>query len=342
MKLKKRLETTLAGLAVVFMASSALAEETITLRVADSFPAKHYVAKFINTWMENVTKLTNGQVQFKYFGAQQLGKAKDMLSLTNSGVADIAYVAPSYISEKMPLSAVAELPGNFDNSCHGTRAYWKLSRGDGFLAKNEFQPNDVRLVFSVLGAPYQILSTKEFEKPGDLAGMKLRSYSSPQDTAAKKLDAVPIRIPAPEMYESISRGTIDGAILPLASVFSYKLDELVKYATTDMNFGSVALNYVMNADKFDSLPKNVQEAILKAGDQSVDTACAKIDSDTKEAIGKLEKAGITLVQFDDAERTRVINMLKDIGPAWAKGADERGQQGSEALKAYNEALESTK
>jgi hypothetical protein len=39
-----------------------------------------------------------------------LGKAKDLLALTQAGVIDIAYVAPGFVSDKMPLSVVAELP----------------------------------------------------------------------------------------------------------------------------------------------------------------------------------------------------------------------------------------
>lgn len=39
-----------------------------------------------------------------------MGKAKDLLSLTQSGVLDIGYVGPSYVSDKLPLFSVGELP----------------------------------------------------------------------------------------------------------------------------------------------------------------------------------------------------------------------------------------
>jgi hypothetical protein len=47
-----------------------------------------------------------------HYPAQQLGKATDMLKLTQTGVADIGYVAPAYASDKMPVSEVAILPGH--------------------------------------------------------------------------------------------------------------------------------------------------------------------------------------------------------------------------------------
>src|SRR5436190_22020196 len=116
-------------LASLLAVSVPLAHAQTKLRVADSFPAGHYIPETsAKPFMAEVTKATTGAVTFEYFPAEQLGKAKDLLSLTISGVADIGYIAPSYISDKLPLSAVAELPGQFPTSCAGTEAYWKLAR----------------------------------------------------------------------------------------------------------------------------------------------------------------------------------------------------------------------
>src|SRR4051794_14791094 len=110
----------------ILIASTALARaaDPITLRVADSFPKGHFIVKLIlEPWMEEVKKRTNGAVAFEHYPAQQLGKAADMLKLTQTGVADIGYVAPGYVSDKMPVSEVAMLPGGFAHSCQGTLAY---------------------------------------------------------------------------------------------------------------------------------------------------------------------------------------------------------------------------
>ena len=61
--------------------------------------------------MEEVKKRTNGAVSFEHYRPQQLGKAADMLKLAQTGVADIGYVAPAYVTDKMPVSEVAMLPG---------------------------------------------------------------------------------------------------------------------------------------------------------------------------------------------------------------------------------------
>jgi TRAP-type C4-dicarboxylate transport system substrate-binding protein len=131
--------------------------ETLTLRVADSFPVGHYVAEYATKyWMREVERLSEKGVVFEYYPAEQLGKAKDMLSLVQSGVADIGYIAPSYITDKLPLSAVAELPLNFSSSCAGTKAFWKLAQSGGELSTRELKPLGVRTLFVLVLPPNQL------------------------------------------------------------------------------------------------------------------------------------------------------------------------------------------
>jgi hypothetical protein len=94
-----------------------------------------------------------------------MGKAKDFLSLVQSGVIDIAYVAPGFVSDKMPLSVVSELPLEFSGSCQGTMAYWNLAKPGGLLDKKEFAPNGVRLLFTIVLPPYQIITEEAVLEP---------------------------------------------------------------------------------------------------------------------------------------------------------------------------------
>nr|WP_280968936.1 MULTISPECIES: hypothetical protein [unclassified Bradyrhizobium] len=64
-----------------------------------------------------------------------------------------------------------------------------------------------------------------------MQGLKLRTTGGAQDLTLRALNAVPVRMAAPDAYESLSRGTMDGLLFPLDSVVSYGLDKLVKHAT---------------------------------------------------------------------------------------------------------------
>jgi hypothetical protein len=77
--------------------------------------------------------------------------------MTQAGVIDIGYIAPSYASDKMPVSEVAQLPGMFETACEGTLAYWKVAR-TGLVEKYDYAPNKIRLLMEVALPPYHILS----------------------------------------------------------------------------------------------------------------------------------------------------------------------------------------
>src|SRR3546814_15988729 len=81
---------------VLTVAMPAMAQQK--RRVADSLPVGHFFAESgTKFWMAEVKRLTGGKVDFEYFPSEQLGKAKDMLPLTQTGVADVGYVVPSYV-----------------------------------------------------------------------------------------------------------------------------------------------------------------------------------------------------------------------------------------------------
>src|ERR1700685_3175321 len=71
--------------------ATAAAQDKITLKLGGVVSPTHYMVTACGKfWMDKVTELTKGRVQFEYFPAEQLGKAGDMLGLAQAGVIDIA------------------------------------------------------------------------------------------------------------------------------------------------------------------------------------------------------------------------------------------------------------
>lgn len=328
----------LAAAAALGLATAAPAR-AIELKVADSLPPGHYLARLmLKPWMEDVKKRTNGAVTFNYFPNQQLGKARDMLRLAQSGIVDIAYIGPSYVSDKMPLSEVAELPGEFTTSCEGTQAYWKLAH-TGILAKDEYAPNKIRLMMVVMLPPYHIFTVKQkIEAAKDVDGLKLRTTGGAQDLTLRALGAAPVRMAAPDAYEALSRGTLDGLLFPTESVISYSMDKLVKHATQGVGFASFVFAYSISEASWNRLSPDVQKAMEAASDDIERTACAGVDAGEKASQTKLEKSG---VEFDPLPAATVADFktkLKGVAAEWARSLDKRGKPGSEVLKEFEAAL----
>lgn len=328
-----------AGTALLGGTALAQSGKTITLRVADSFPTGHFIPGTATLpWMEEVTKKTNGQVKFEYFPAQQLGKAPDLLNLTQTGVADIGYVGMSYVSDKMPLSSVAQLPGSFTTACEGTKAYWKIAHGET-MTRQEFSANKVRPLFAIVLEPYQFYTTsKQVRTVDDVKGLKLRSTGGAMDIFARKIGAIPVRMAAPEARESLSRGTLDGLIFPNESVMSYDLQSFTKFGTKGGNFGSFVASYVVSDAVWNKLPKDVQKIMKDAGEAATMNICKVIDANIDHMQAKLAEAGVKYHTLTAAERKPFDDISAEVANEWADGLDKRGKPGSQVLKEFRAAL----
>ena len=334
----------LTGVATCLLAASASsssAQEKITLRLADSLPSGHVIHELVaKPFMELVTKATNGQVTFQHFPSEQLGKAKDMAQLTAMGVADVSYIVPSYSSDKYPLTAVAELPGIFDTECQGSLAFYKISHNGGILEAKEFGPNQLRPLVTIALPAYQIqlATSREVKTAKDLEGLKVRTTGGAMDLMMRAIGGVPVRMAAPEIYESLTRGTLDGLIFSYQSSVSYEFGKMLKSGTEGQNFGTAILTYSMGEAKFKSLPENVRKALVEAGEQTTRESCKRFEDGEKAATEKIKSQGMKVIQFGPDDKKVFDAAFKTVAQDWVKDLDKRGKPGTDVFKAFTEAL----
>jgi TRAP-type C4-dicarboxylate transport system substrate-binding protein len=329
--------TLTAAAASILFAGHACAQN-IKIKIADSFPTGHYIPEYMIKPLIERFKTKNMGVDFEYYPAEQLGKSKDMLSLAQNGVVDIAYVAPAFVTDKMPLSVVAELPLNFTGSCKGTLAYWNLAKPGGLISKKDFEPNGVRLLFTLVLPPYQLVTRKAFVNLKDLEGLKIRTTGSAKELALKKIKTVPIQIPTPDVYEALSRGTIDGMLFPFNSLPPYELHKISKFSTVGENFGSFVANYLISEKKWASLPAPVRRELTALGEELARSACSQVERDEARDIEIAKKAGIALVTLPEMDKVVLKQAMSSVAKEWAENLDRRGRSGTEVLNAFEAGL----
>ncbi|WP_173934329.1 TRAP transporter substrate-binding protein DctP [Chelativorans sp. Marseille-P2723] len=313
----------------------AAAQETITLRVADHYPPSSATPKYtIQYFMDYVKDKAGDRVEFEYYPAEQLGKAKDMLSLTQQGAVDISLVVPAYVSDKMPLSAVAELPGTYATSCQGAEAYWNMVK-EGILAEQEFEKNGIKPLLAFMLPPYQILTREPINTIDDLSGLKLRSGGTAQDITIKALGAVPVRMGGVEVNEALTRGTLDGAVFPLQAAIDFRLTETLKATTIGQNFGGFAATYSISNEKWDALPDDLKALFHEASEAAVRDACQRLDADNSgPALERMAEQSVKASKLPEDVAAEVATRLADVHRSWADSLNQRGLPGSELLDAF--------
>lgn len=340
--MQAKVKTVLAGVTCAIGAgalmSNAAAQETVTIKFATGVPATHFIsavpAKF---FMDRVVELSKGRVKFEFYPGEQLGKAKDMLSLVQTGVAEMADIVPSYVPDKLPLTGVTELPGQTNNSCEGTKTYYALTRPGKILATKTFDPQKVRVLMAATIVPYKVVTSKKAVRTlEDLAGLKIRTTGGVTDDTMRALGAVSVRLSGAEIREAATRGTIDGALYTFMSVKSFGLSETIKFATEGASLGTVSDLFVFNEEKFGKLPADLQKILEQAGKEAGEHYCQWMDA--QEGKEKTAATGIQTIQLAPAEAARWNAKLEGSKQEWGSRMDKRGNAGSEALKAWDEEI----
>jgi TRAP-type C4-dicarboxylate transport system substrate-binding protein len=166
----------------------------------------------------------------------------------------------------------------------------------------------------------------------DVKGLKIRTPGGGMDLTVLGLGAVPIRVSPPEMYESMSRGTLDGALLAYQSAVSYHLPALLKSGTIGQDLGTVAITFSIGDKAWDRLPVDIRQVLADAGRELSETACDRFDEAERTAIDTVRKAGVRLVTL--AEDPTEAEAFAQVRNDWASRLDARGKPGSAVLAAF--------
>ncbi|OZM75978.1 TRAP transporter substrate-binding protein DctP [Pseudonocardia sp. MH-G8] len=314
---------------------------TTTLVLADSFPTTHPVSRDgARFFMERVGELTGGRVRFEYFPSEQLGAAEDFVSLARSGVVDVAMVSPGYVASQLPLSGVADLPAMSPTSCRGSLAAESLMTGGGVLQEADFAPDGLHPLLVGVIPGYEVMTggSRVVTEPSDVAGMQLRSSGGAIDRAVAQLGAAPVAMPVTEMYEAISRGTVDGTVLGPMSALPYRLDEAATHSTEGAQLGSFTITYSIGTQAWDALPADLQAALTQAGRDTTRHLCRAIDEENAASRAELAAGGLAFHTLTPDEQRRWHDAVAPVRDRWVADMERLGLPGRAVLDAMLAAL----
>ncbi len=217
-------------------------------------------ADIIDVWADKIEADSNGRIAITRYPAMQLGGAPpELIDQVIDGVIDMTWNVVGYTPGRYPSTEVFELPFLVEDAATASGAFWQML--DGGIAESEF--SDVKVLGGWVHGPGVIHSDREVATPADLNGMKVRGASRQINGLLEVLGATPVGMPVPAVPEALSKGVIDGTTIPWEVTFSLKVPELVEHHTefTGKMFYTVTFVLVMNKDKYDSLPADLQAVI---------------------------------------------------------------------------------
>ena len=274
------------------LSSSGVAADPIKLKLAyftsDREPPYSAV---MQPFADAVNKDAKGILEIQMYPGGVLGRSYgQQAQLVLDGTADMAWVNPSLTPQLFTDGAVMQLPGLFRDLKEATMAHTGIM-STGMLKDYE--------KFFVIGSfanfPLMIHTRLPVATLADLRGKKLRANNLTEVKTLEALGIESVVLPINEIALAISRGTIDGTTMPPGSLFDYGISRLTRYHYVSP-IGAAPLNFLMNREKFESLPSEGQETIrrnsgnwsaarfVEAYDASNDSAMAQLQSDPKRKV----------------------------------------------------------
>ena len=181
-------------------------------------------------------------------------------------------------------------------------------------------------------APFQVHTTRKPVKTlEDLAGMKLRSGGGQVAAVVKQLGAIPVTMAAPESYNALERGVVDGTVFPWEAIFGFKLYEVIKYHTV-VNLNVATFFITMNLKKYESLSPDLKKVIDDlSGVWGAEFTGAAWDKGEEEGIAAAKQAGATTYTLPPAELQRWSQKVKPAEDEWIASMEAKGLPGRQVL-----------
>lgn len=239
------------------------AAQEVTLKVHYHLPPTSYAGTlFIQPWCDKIAKDSGNRMKCQIYPSMQLGGTPPQLfDQVRDGVADVVWTLPGYTAGRFPSMEAFELPFTMRNPEATSKALWDYAQ---IHSQNEFK--DVKpLAFHVHGPGVFHMSSKPVRTMADLRGLKLRAPTRLTNKFIAMLGATPVSMPVPQVGDALSKGVIDGAVVPYEVVPSVKIQELAKYhSETDPQeaaFYTSTFIFAMNKAKYESLPADLKKVI---------------------------------------------------------------------------------
>jgi TRAP-type C4-dicarboxylate transport system substrate-binding protein len=284
-------------------------------------------------WVKQIEEATKGKVKIDVFYAQTLVKGPDIWNAVKNGVTDIGWCFHGYWKDMTPLSEVITLPSlPFRPAEKMSEVLWKLHEKYPEIQK-EYQ--DVHLLMLWTSHPYILItSKKQVKKLEDIKGMKIRVTGGPPTDQMKVLGAVPVLIPMPDTYLALDKGVVDGMASPWEPILGQRLYEVVKYYTI-VPLSAVFFSMSMNKQKWESLPRDVQQEITSVSGLEGSKFWGKNYFDTCEAAVKetVKKAGRPMIIYtvppDEVERWGKLS--EPIWKEWVRKMEGKGYPSAQSI-----------
>jgi TRAP-type C4-dicarboxylate transport system substrate-binding protein len=322
-------------------ATAAVAQEPeVTLTVHHFIgPKAPTQAAFIEPWARRIEEQSDGRIKIEIYPSMALGGAPpELYRQARDGVADIVWTLIGYTPGVFPRSEVFELPTVHRGSARAT----SLAIQEIFdQIAADYEDVHPLLIYVHAGQAIHMVD-RPIHSVDDLAGLKIRIPSRTGAMLIEAWGAQPVGMPVPEVPQALSKGVVDGALLPYEIVLPLKVYELTKYSIEGPNgrrFGTSVFAFLMNKERYEGLPDDLRAIIdANSGAAIAEDIGAIWDQVEKPGKDATIASGSEMIVLDETTMAAFDERSEQVTARWIEEVAAQGIDGQALVEAARAAV----
>jgi TRAP-type transport system periplasmic protein len=317
----KRFSLSLVAVAALFSAHHAGAQTVLT--VSSWLPPSHALSTAQKEWCDLLEKNTTGKMKCNIL-PRGVSAPPGTLDAVKNGLADISYTVHGYTPGRFVHTQMAELPFLGNTSEPISVAFNKIAaKYPQFQAEHQ----GVKVISYFTHGPGIVFNTKKpIAKVDDLGGLKFRVGGGMVNEISKALGMNVTLKPAPDSYELLSGGVMDGTLFPAESTESFKIDKIIKYATTfPGGLYNTSFVFMMNQARYDKLSADEKKAVdAISGETAARMFGRGWDKVDTRSMGLMQANNVQIVKADAKFVADVKAKTAPLEAKWVQDAEAKG------------------
>jgi TRAP-type transport system periplasmic protein len=312
-------------LLAAFMLGAAAAHAQTVLTASSWLPPTHTLSETQKAWCAQVEAKTAGKLKCNVLPRAVAG-APATFDAVRNGLADLSFTVHGYTPGRFETTKIAEFPFLGNTSEPVSVAFQRLYDKTPAMAEEH---KGVKVLAVFTHGPGIVFNTKRsINQIDDLSGLKFRVGGGMVNEISKALAMNVTLKPAPESYELLSSGVMDGTLFPAESVESFKIDKVIKYGTQfPGGLYNTSFVFMMNQAKYDALPADVKKVVDEmSGEVAARQFGQGWDKVDRRGLAFMQAAGVQMNKADAAFVKAVTEKTAPLVDTWAKAAEAKGMK----------------
>ncbi|MAL01655.1 MAG: hypothetical protein CL536_05850 [Alcaligenaceae bacterium] len=321
-------------LATGFGVSTATADETYRLKLHTYVPlGVPPMQHLILPWAEELNKKSDGRLKIDVYPMMQLGgRQPQLIEQVKDGVVDMVWTILGATPGRFVRSEVFELPFVHRNTTATNLALREMLSNE--LAADF--PDFKTLMLHVHAGNALHMRDTPLETLEDFKNKKIRSPGQTSTEFLSAVDMSPIATTLTDISSMMSRGVLDGAMLPFDVLPAIKLYDMVDYHVMmdqDRRPTTAIFMLAINPKSYEKLPEDLRALIDTSMTEEMAVKAAEVfDRFDQLGIDLVSKGDGQIITLSPKETERVIKASEPVVERWRQRIKDSGGDADKLLQ----------